>query len=51
MADTKQLTPMGMLRKIEERWLELEDREISKYDFACLMSDLSQYIHDNKELK
>lgn len=42
-------TPMEMLERIEKRWLELEDREISNYDFRCLMSDLSNFIFEQKQ--
>lgn len=39
-------TPYQMLERIEKRWMELEAREVSNYDFRCLMSDVSQFVHD-----
>lgn len=41
-------TPYQMLERIEKRWFELQDRDISNHDFACLMSDVSQFVFDYK---
>lgn len=43
------LTAMDMLKKVEERWLELEARDISSYDFRCLMTDVSNFISEESK--
>lgn len=44
-------TPMQMLERIETRWQELEERNISNHDFACLMSDLGDFIVEKKPIE
>lgn len=41
-------TAIQMLERIEQRWQELQDRDVTNSEFACLMSDLSNFIHEYK---